>query len=109
MKAARFRLRASENPQGNQGRQLCWRPGIIESAGEPVATVMRALARTGINWSGTSLELYERVSKLPGRKDGPRWPKTDSMFGDELRRIAPQLSLHTLSINFLKGHGARES
>jgi hypothetical protein len=35
MKAARFRLGASENPQGNQGRQLCWRPGIIESAGEP--------------------------------------------------------------------------
>ena len=23
MKAARFRLGASENPQGNQGRQLC--------------------------------------------------------------------------------------
>jgi hypothetical protein len=35
MKAARFRLGASENPQGNQGRQLCYRPGIIESAGEP--------------------------------------------------------------------------
>ena len=35
MKAARFRLGASENPHGNQGRQLCWRPGIIESAGEP--------------------------------------------------------------------------
>jgi hypothetical protein len=35
MKAARFRLGASENPQGNQGRQLCWRPGIIESAEEP--------------------------------------------------------------------------
>jgi hypothetical protein len=30
LKAARFRLGASENPQGNQGRQLCWRPGIIE-------------------------------------------------------------------------------
>ena len=34
MKAARFRLGASENPKGNQGRQLCWRPGIIECAGE---------------------------------------------------------------------------
>ena len=38
--------------------------------------------------------------KNVGNVLGPRWPKTISMFGTELRRIAPQLRLHGLSISF---------
>jgi hypothetical protein len=31
---------------------------------------------------------------------GPAWPKTFSLFGTELRRIAPQFRLHGIAINF---------
>jgi hypothetical protein len=78
---------------------------LLEDA--PVATVMLALARKGVNWSGTTMELYQRLSKIPGTKYGRRWPKTVSMFGNELRRIAPQLRLHGLSISFERTRDAR--
>ena len=73
----------------------------------PVATVVLALARGGINWSGKPQELYQTISKSAGFTLGPRWPKTVSAFGSELRRIAPQLRLHGLSINFERKGGDR--
>ncbi len=63
---------------------------------------MLALARGGVNRSGKPQELYKVVVKFAGDQRGPRWPKTISMFGSELRRIAPQLRLHGLSISFEK-------
>jgi hypothetical protein len=43
--------------------------------------------------------------KVEGNALGPLWPKTISMFGTELRRIAPQLRLHGISIGFeRRGH-----
>ncbi len=66
----------------------------------PVATVMIALARKGVQWSGKPQDLYNAVVKSKGRALGPRWPKTISQFGSELRRIAPQLRLHGIDINF---------
>ncbi len=38
---------------------------------------------------------------------GPRWLKTISKFGSELRRIAPQRRLHGISINFERRGGDR--
>ncbi len=73
----------------------------------PVATVVLALARNGINWSGKPQELYQAVVKNVGKALGPHWPKTISMFGSELRRIAPQLRLHGLSISFERRGGDR--
>ncbi len=74
MNAARFRLGASENPQGNQGRQLCWRPGIIESAGEPAPVVCDVAPtdrnppaippRRPITWSRQSSRTDEREVSL---------------------------------------------
>ncbi len=66
----------------------------------PVATVMIALAQKGIQWSGKPRALYEAVMNLMGHALGPRWPKTISQFGSELRRIAPQLRLHGIHISF---------
>ena len=66
----------------------------------PVASVMLALARIGVNWSGKAQELYQGAVNIVGRRFGPGWPKTISMFATELRRIAPQLRLHGLSISF---------
>jgi hypothetical protein len=72
-----------------------------------VATVLIALARTGISWSGKPQQLYEAIVKVTGHTFGPRWPKTISKFGSELRRIAPQLRLHGISINFDRRGGDR--
>jgi hypothetical protein len=73
----------------------------------PVATVVLALARKGINWSGTPMQLYNAVAKIMGKQVGPRWPKTIATFGNELRRIAPQLRLHGISVSFERRRDAR--
>jgi Carbon-nitrogen hydrolase len=60
-----------------------------------------ARSRPGrVNWSGKARELYQIVVKIAGDRLGPSWPKTTSMFGSELRRIAPQLRLHGRFISF---------
>ena len=73
-----------------------------------VASVVLTIGKRGINWSGTPLELYTALSKLAGQTAGPRWPKTIHTFGNELRRIAPQLRLHGLSILFDRSGGERK-
>jgi hypothetical protein len=102
-------------------RGLGWGPGSFVSTyddnrkaatealleDEPVATVVLALAKQGINWSGKPLDLYNTIMKIAGHGLGKRWPKTISTFGNELRRIAPQLRLHGLSINFERRGGDR--
>jgi hypothetical protein len=49
----------------------------------------------------------QSIVKVAGHTLGPRWPKTISKFGSELRRIAPQLRLHGISINFDRRGGDR--
>jgi hypothetical protein len=39
----------------------------------PVTTVMLALARRGINWSGKPQELYQGVLKIVGDRLGPSY------------------------------------
>jgi hypothetical protein len=73
----------------------------------PLADALLQLARKGMKWTGTAQNLYLALSKIAGKKPGPRWPKTVSMFGNELRRIAPQLRLHGLSITFERTRDAR--
>ena len=73
----------------------------------PVASAVLALARKGIHWSGTPRELYHTITKIAGKMLGPRWPKTIGTFGNELRRIAPQLRLHGTSVNFERTRDAR--
>jgi hypothetical protein len=73
----------------------------------PVAPLLLALGRKGVDWSGTPLQLYEAALKGAGKKLGPRWPKTIHTFGSELRRIAPQLRLHGVSLHFERRNGKR--
>jgi hypothetical protein len=73
----------------------------------PVAPLLLALGRQGVAWSGTPLALYEAALKGAGKKLGPRWPKTIHTFGSELRRIAPQLRLHGVSLRFERRSGKR--
>ena len=72
-----------------------------------VATIMLTFVQKGINWSGTPHELYRTISKIGGIAARSRWPKTVSLFGNELRRIAPQLRLHGLSVTFKRTRDAR--
>jgi hypothetical protein len=68
----------------------------------PLANVLLTAARKGINWTGTPVNLYQAMSQIAGKKitAGARWPKSVHAFGNELRRIAPQVRLHGLSIKF---------
>ena len=73
----------------------------------PVANLMLTFARTGVHWTGTPLELYRTIAQIAGKTPAARWPKTVHAFGNELRRIAPQLRLHGLSIDFERRRDAR--
>ena len=103
------------------GRGLGWGTGVFASTyksnrkeateqvleDSTVANVVLALARREVDWSGKPQELYQAAMKHASKEIGPRWPKTISSFGSELRRIAPQLRLHGLSISFERRDGAR--
>jgi hypothetical protein len=73
--------------------------------GSTVAILLFALARQGVNWSGTTQELYNKVIAAANAKLGPDWPKNFSTFGAELRRVAPQLRLHGIAVNFERKRG----
>jgi hypothetical protein len=73
----------------------------------PVAPLVMALTRLGVNWSGTPEQLYHTISKTASHELGPRWPSTISKFSSELRKIAPQLRLHGLSVDFERKRDAR--
>jgi hypothetical protein len=73
--------------------------------GSTVAILLLALARQGVNWSGTTHELYNKVIAATKAKLGPDWPKNFSTFGAELRRVAPQLRLHGIAVNFERKRG----
>jgi len=55
-------------------------------------------------WTRSPADLLEVLEEVAGRKvvASARWPKTPSMLGNELRRIAPQLRAHGIGITFSK-------
>jgi hypothetical protein len=93
----------------------------------PVANVVLTFAARGGNWSGEPLELYHTIAKMAGDRLaigkltggqltnvkiaggrlGARWPKSVSTFGNERRRIAPQVRLHGVSTHFERSHDGR--
>ncbi|MFI5457018.1 MAG: hypothetical protein ACHRXM_16350, partial [Isosphaerales bacterium] len=54
------------------------------------------------DWSGTPTELLAQLNTLVEKKVRalPQWPKAPSTLAKELRRIAPQLRLHGISVAF---------
>jgi hypothetical protein len=65
-----------------------------------LARVLLTCAGTRIRWQGTPVQLARKLTDLAGAKTRARFPKTLNMFGSELRRIAPQLRLHGVFIDF---------
>jgi len=54
------------------------------------------------DWTGTASQLLALLSMDVGKKiaSSPRWPKTPVSLARELRRIAPQLRIHGISVVF---------
>jgi len=61
------------------------------------------------DWSGTSPELLAQLNTLVERKVTAlrQWPKSPSALTRELRRIAPQLRLHSISVVFERNSAQR--
>jgi len=72
-------------------------------------TLLRLIGPVVKQWSGTITKLQTALTQIVGKKTAAsaRWPKTSSTLGNELRRIAPQLRMHGLSINFEKNREGR--
>jgi hypothetical protein len=67
-----------------------------------VGSVMLQIARIGTKWTGSPAKLLAAATDAVGKKiaSSARWPKTAREFSVELRRIAPQLALHGLIVEF---------
>jgi len=105
------------------GRNLGWPVGTVLSdyhdnrcqaavthiEESPVASFLLEWAHELNDWSGTSTELLAQLNTLVERKVTalPHWPKSPPALAKELRRIAPQLRLHGISIVFEKIRGQR--
>jgi hypothetical protein len=72
------------------------------------SAILRAVSQVR-RWVGTPATLYEVLTEVVGKKiaASARWPKSTSAFSNELRRIAPQLRLNGLSVDFERGHNGR--
>ena len=59
--------------------------------------------------SGTPAKLHAKLTEIVGKKVAASadWPKTSEKFSNELRRLAPQLRLHGVSVSFERRHEGR--
>ena len=105
------------------GRGLGWGPGTFlstyndnrkdatepELEGSPIGNLMLWTARRTANWSGTPARLLAKLTGLVSKKEAAsaRWPKTPRELSNELRRIAPQLALHGLTVDFVRFNAER--
>ncbi len=67
-----------------------------------VATVLLRHSHRIDGWSGTASELLSMLSNAVGGRSAAsaHWPKSPARLTNELRRIAPQLRMHGLTITF---------
>ncbi len=53
--------------------------------------------------------MYASLTRIVGKKVAASadWPKTSEKFSNELRRLAPQLRMHGMSVSFERRHEGR--
>ncbi len=53
--------------------------------------------------------MYALLTRIVSKKDAAPadWPKTTATFSNELRRLAPQLRMHGVSVGFERRHEGR--
>jgi len=68
----------------------------------PLATCVLDHATELDGWFGTATDLLALLTTWVGRRvaASPRWPKSPKLLAKELRRLAPQLRIHDMSIAF---------
>jgi hypothetical protein len=66
----------------------------------PLGDLLLRLATTMMNWECSPSELYQILTEEAGKKaaKAAAWPKSTQRFTTELRRLAPQLRMHGLSV-----------
>ena len=74
-----------------------------------VASAVRRFADRMQEWTGTASELLRGLTKLVSTRDAAsaRWPKSAGRLTNELRRIAPQLRMHGVSLTFERNRESR--
>jgi len=70
----------------------------------PLADILLELAPHKVDWVRTASDLLAELTAWAGKRvaASPRWPKSPLALSKELRRIAPQLRFHGISIIFLR-------
>jgi hypothetical protein len=105
------------------GRGLGWAPGEFVLAYEdsrrdatetslgssPLGILLLDLASSVLNWETSPTELFQVLTEKVGKRvaRSPGWPKTLRSFANELRRLAPQLRMHGLSIIFSRNRNSQ--
>jgi len=98
------------------GRALGWPAGTVLSdyndnrreatlthlEDSPLADILIELAPQKVDWIRTASDLLAELTAHVGRREAasPRWPKSPLSLSIELRRIAPQMRMHDVSIVF---------
>ena len=75
---------------------------IVSLEDSVVASVLMSPMLRGNKWTQTCSELYSLLNKTAGKQitGSAGWPKSIPPFARELRRLAPQLRMHGVSIVF---------
>ena len=70
----------------------------------PLTDILLELAPHKLDWVRTASDLLAELTAWAGKRvtASPRWPKSPLALSRELRRIAPQMRLHGVSIMFLR-------
>jgi len=70
----------------------------------PLTDILLELAPHKLVWIRTASDLLAELTTWAGKRvtASPRWPKSPTALSRELRRIAPQLRMHGVSITFVK-------
>ncbi len=75
----------------------------------PVGKVLLKVTRHKPTVSGSPAALYSKLTQIVGKQvaGSAGWPKTSEKFGEELRRLAPQLRVHGIDVTFERRHEGR--
>jgi len=75
----------------------------------PLAILLLEITTDRPDWTRTATDLLAELTAIAGRRvaASPLWPKTPLSLSKELRRIAPQMGTHGISIVFERTRDAR--
>ena len=82
---------------------------ITDLLDSPLGNVLLQIPHLFTRGSFTSANLHAAVTEIAGKKVAAAtgWPKTTATFSSELRRLAPQLRMHGLSVSFERRNEGR--